>query len=112
MNADRDAIDLLRGEGLRQEQRQDDDRSLHARAPSMANGSMRRTAARIRRNASTWNDPTIAKTTPYPNPASSRRPATRLKITPPIAPPKPTRPATDPTTRLGKRSAGSIITRV
>ena len=44
--------------------------------------------------------------------ASSRRPTTWPNTTPPIAPPKPTRPATAPTALRGNRSVGRIITSV
>src|SRR6266849_3804162 len=40
------------------------------------------------------------------------RPTARLNTTPPIAPPNPTRPATDATMRRSKRSVGTIITSV
>src|SRR5947208_14641875 len=39
-------------------------------------------------------------------------PTTRLNTTPPIAPPKPTSPATAPTLARGNRSVGTIITSV
>src|SRR5437868_5350364 len=67
---------------------------------------------RITTNAMTWNVPTIPNTVPYPRPLSRMRPTTRLKTTPPIAPPKPTSPATDATMRRSKRSVGTIITSV